>query len=51
MADIEIEGMFYLKKDKIVFRSTLGIDKSMAENLRKLDDWLYQDEISLIENH
>ena len=51
LTETEIDGMIYLKKEKIVFRSTMGIDKSMADHLKKLDDWLYQDEIQKIESH
>ena len=41
LAESEIDGMIFLKKDKIVFRSTTGIDKSMVDHLTQLDAWLY----------
>ena len=47
----EIEGLLILKKDKLVFQSTSGIDKGMIQKLKLLDEELYHDEILKIENH
>ena len=36
----EIEGVLFLKKDKLVFQSTTGIDKGMIQKLKQLDEEL-----------
>ena len=45
------EGLLILKKDKLVFQSTSGIDKGMIQKLKQLDEELYHDEILKIEKH
>lgn len=47
----EVEGLLFLKKDKLVFQSTTGIDKGMIKKLKQLDEELYHDEILKIEKH
>ena len=46
MGDSPIKGILILKKDSIIFRTKTGLGRSNIKALQKLDDELFEKEIS-----
>ena len=51
MGDQEVHGFLLLLKDRLVFRSKTGLGKGNLEQLKKLDEELFQNEIASIQDN